>query len=109
MESNRENTDLPARSGVFMHSFSPGTEIRGGGLFTFVLMAFGFLFFVLMALFALIGGSFSVLLGRPRKINLDYNLQGGGGMFGGDAFARSEDGVIDITATEIKEKKIEGE
>jgi len=92
-----------------MHSFSPGAEIRGGGLFAFVLMALGFMFFILMALFALIGGGFSLLLGRPRKINLDYNLRGGSGMFGGDAFARGEDGVIDITATEISEKKIEGE
>ncbi len=109
MERNRENTNLPAQGGVFAHSFSPDAETRGGGLFAFVLMAFTFVFIILMFFIALIGGGVSLLLGRPRKINFDYSLGGRNGAFGGDAAAHArDDDVIDVTATDITGKTIEG-
>ncbi|MFA6447858.1 MAG: hypothetical protein WCX65_00180 [bacterium] len=112
MSDKDDGNNLPARGGEFVHSFSKESGAGGMGIVAVPFMIIAFLFFIVLAALMLAAGGFSLLLGKPAKMDFRYSLNRSRDIFGKKAYMGKPDGgnngnVIDVEAVEISEKKIE--
>jgi hypothetical protein len=114
MPDEKENLNLPARGGEFVHSFSKESEWRGPGIVVLPLVIIAFLFFIVLATLMLAAGGVSLLLGKPAKLDFRHSFGKSRDIFGKKHFANSPgrnedaDDAIDVEATEISSKEIDG-
>ena len=116
MKNGNRNSNPPARSGEFAHTFtkSGGEEGRGAGIIAIPFMAVAFLFFAALGFLMLLMGGLAFLAGKPGKVNFKYYINKRPDFFGnqrpGSEFgARPEnERIIDVEATEITDKEGSG-
>lgn len=111
MSGEKENNNLPARGGEFVHTFSKEGGWSGSGIAAVPFVLIAFLIFIVLAILMLGAGGVSMLLGKPAKIDFRRSFDASRSMFGKIPYSnppgRDAD-VIDVEATEITEKRIDG-